>query len=156
MERASAASWMAFKHLKEANLKIKLSKCQIFENHLHYLVHLIWEHGIHPLSEKASAIEKLKEPSNIDKLCHFLCLTGYYRKFIPLFTNVTKPLNKPSFSGCHNAKQLLNILTKHFARNLYFSIPIWKNCTHCWLMLVILHILESWVRKVNVLRIWGP
>ena len=30
-----------FKHLKEANLKLKLSKCQFFKKHLHYLGHLI-------------------------------------------------------------------------------------------------------------------
>ena len=39
-------------------------------------------------------MEKLKEPSNIDELCHFLGPTGYYRKLIPLFANATKPLNK--------------------------------------------------------------
>ena len=35
MERAPATSKMVFKHLKEANLKIKVSKCQFFKNHLH-------------------------------------------------------------------------------------------------------------------------
>ena len=86
---------MDFKHIKEANLKIKISKCQFFQKrHLHYLGHLISKQGIQPLLEKVTAIEKLKEPSNIDELCHFLDLTGYYRKLIPLFTTITKPLNK--------------------------------------------------------------
>ena len=30
-----------FSHIQAANLKIKLSKCQIFKQHLHYLGHLI-------------------------------------------------------------------------------------------------------------------
>ena len=30
----------------------------------------------------------------MDKFCHFLRLTGYYRLFIPLFAYITKPLNK--------------------------------------------------------------
>ena len=38
--------------------------------------------------------KKLKEPSNIDKLHHLLGLPSYYWKFILLFTDVTKPLNK--------------------------------------------------------------
>ena len=85
---------MVFKCLKEVNLKIKLSKCQFFEKNLHYPGHLISEGCIQLLLEKVTAVQKLKEPSNIDKLFHFLSLTGYYRKFIPLFTNVTEPLNK--------------------------------------------------------------
>ena len=46
------------------------------------------------ITRKVSAIKKLKEPSNIGEIHHFLGLTGYYRKYIPFFTNVTKPLNK--------------------------------------------------------------
>ena len=85
---------VVYKHLKEANLKIKLSDYQYLYKHLHNLHYLISKHGIQLLPEKVSAIEKLKELSNIDKLDHFLSLTDYYRKFIPLFTDVTKPLNK--------------------------------------------------------------
>ena len=29
----------------------------------------------------------------MDELCHFLGLTGYYKRFTPLFSNITKPLN---------------------------------------------------------------
>ena len=39
-----------FKGLKEANLKLKLSKC--FKKHLHYLGHLISDQGIQPLPKK--------------------------------------------------------------------------------------------------------
>ena len=85
---------MVLKHLKEANLKIKHGKCQFYKRNLHFLGHLISEHGIQPLPEKVSPIEKLKEPSNIDELHYFLVLTGCYRKFFPLFANVTKSLNK--------------------------------------------------------------
>ena len=85
---------VVFKHLKKANLKIKLSKCQFVKRHLHYLGQLISEHGIQLILEEASAIKRLKEPSNIDELHDFLSLTGYYRKFIPLFTDITKLLNK--------------------------------------------------------------
>ena len=83
---------MVFKDLKEVNLKIKLRKYQFLKKIC--LGHFISEHGIQLLLEKVSATEKLKESSNTDKLCHFLSLTGYYRKAIPLFPKVTKPLNK--------------------------------------------------------------
>ena len=56
--------------------------------------YLISEQGIQILPEKFIAIEKLKESSDIDEHHHFLGITGYYRKFIPLFSDKTKPLNK--------------------------------------------------------------
>ena len=58
------------------------------------LRHLISEQGIQPLLEKVTAIEKLKEPSKIEELHHALGLTGYYRKFVLLFVDIAKSLNK--------------------------------------------------------------
>ena len=72
---------ISFNHLKEANLTIKLSKCHFCKQHLYYLGHLIFKQDI-------------KEPNSMDELCHFLGLAGCYRRFIPLFANITKPLNK--------------------------------------------------------------
>ena len=94
MERISATPEMVFKQLKKANLKSKLRKCQFFKKHLHYLGQITSKHCIQLLPEKVSAIEILKEPSNIHELCYFLGLTGYYRRSLPLFINVKKPLNK--------------------------------------------------------------
>ena len=82
-----------YNYLKGANLKIKLSKCQFFKWHLHYLRHLISEQGTQPAPDKIMAITNLAEPENADGLHHFLRLTGYYRKFVPLFGDIMKPLN---------------------------------------------------------------
>ena len=77
------------------------------------------EQGIQPLPEKVTAIANLKEPNSMDELCHFLGLTGYYRRFIPLFTDIAKTLNKLikrtlSSSHWHIVSQLLSILKRHF------------------------------------------
>ena len=48
---------VVFQHLKDANLKVKLSKCQFFKKHLNYLGHLISEQSIQPLPEKVAAIK---------------------------------------------------------------------------------------------------
>ena len=83
-----------FNCLQAANIKIRLSKCQFFKQHLHYLGHFISKKGIQPLQDKIVTITNLAVPNNIDEICHFLGLTSYYRKFIPLFADITKPLNK--------------------------------------------------------------
>ena len=64
-----SASWkehlqhlkVGFKCLKEASLKINLTKCQFFKNHVHYIGHLISQHGgIQPLLEKGISNRKVK------------------------------------------------------------------------------------------------
>ena len=45
-------------------------------------------------TRKAHSNNKLKELNNVDEICHYLSLMGYYRKFVPLFADVTKSFNK--------------------------------------------------------------
>ena len=65
----------------------------IFKQHLHYLGHLISEKGIQLLPDKILRITNLALPKDVDEPHHFLGLTGFYRKSIPLYTDRTKPLN---------------------------------------------------------------
>ena len=81
-----------FSHLQTANLKSKLSKCQFLMQHLHYLGHLISEQGIQPLPDKILTSMNLATPKNVDELHHFIGVTSWYRKFIPVFADITKPL----------------------------------------------------------------
>ena len=96
---------VVFKHLKEANIKLKLSKCQFFKRHFHYLGHLISQQGVQPLPKKVSAIQHIKEPSNVEELQNFLSLAGYYRKFMLLIPDVTKPLNLRKDTKFHGSPQ---------------------------------------------------
>ena len=144
---------MVFKCVKEANLKIKLSKCQFFKKYLYYLGHLISEQGVQPFPEKVSGIKKLKKLCNIDDLHQFLSLMGYYRKFIPLFTDVTKPLNKVLKKDIKFQWSLqCQAAFKHLKQALC-SILLEKNHIHCLLTQVIIHIPESSPRQLKFLRI---
>ena len=49
--------------------------------------------GIRPLPQKTEAIEAFTLPTDIDEGGHFLRLTGYYHKFVPLYADMAKPLN---------------------------------------------------------------
>ena len=104
-----------FKWLKGVDLKIKHSKCEFFKSKVHYLGNLVGTDGVQPLPEKVAAIEALEPPQNIEELWHFLGLIGFYRKFIPFFTNKTACLNAMLRKGmvfkwmeqCNNAFNLL-------------------------------------------------
>ena len=62
--------------------------------HIEYLGHLISESGIEPMLDKLSAIKDMPAPRSPKEIKQFLGLVGYYRKFIPRFSDVVKPLKR--------------------------------------------------------------
>ena len=66
-----------FKCLLKAKLKIKLSKCLFFKERIHYLDHLVNGTSIFPFAHEIEAFMKLKPPTNIKEVRHFLGLTWY-------------------------------------------------------------------------------
>ena len=83
-----------FQKLKEAGLKLKESKCDFFKKEIHYLGHLISDKGIYPLPEKLDTICNMPKPKNTKAIKQFLGLCGYYRKFVPCFADILRPLAK--------------------------------------------------------------
>ena len=83
-----------FKRLEAADLKMKRSKCDFFKKHIHYLGHLISADGIWPLKDKLDSICDMPAPSNSKEVKQFLGLVGYYRKFVPCFAALSRPLSK--------------------------------------------------------------
>ena len=83
-----------FQKLKEAGLKLKKSKCDFFKKEIHYLRHLISDKGIYPLPEKIDTICNMPKPKNPKDIKQCLGLCGYYRKFVPCFVDILRPLAK--------------------------------------------------------------
>ena len=81
-----------FRRLKAADLKMKRSKCDFFKKHIHYLGHLISADGIRPLKDKLDTIQDMPAPSSSKEVKQFLGLAGYYRKFVPRFSDLSRPL----------------------------------------------------------------
>ena len=89
-----------FKKLKKADLKLKESKCDFFKKEIHYLGHLISVDGIQPLPEKLDSIHNMPKPRSPKEIKQFLGLTGYYRKFVPRFSDMARPLTKLLAHDC--------------------------------------------------------
>ena len=81
-----------FQRLREAKLKLKESKCNFLKKHVQYLGHLISGEGIEPVPEKLESIKQMPTPQTPKEIKQFLGLIGYYRKFIPKFSDVARPL----------------------------------------------------------------
>ena len=83
-----------FERLQKAGLKLKLQKCSFFKKHIQYLGHFISDEGIQPLPEKLESIAKMPVPQNAKQVKQFLGLVGYYRKFVPCFSDIAWPLTQ--------------------------------------------------------------
>ena len=83
-----------FNRLRKGGLKLKLQKCSFFKKHIEYLGHLISDKGIQPLPEKLESIAKIPTPQNAKQVKQFLGLVGYYRKFVPCFSDISRALTQ--------------------------------------------------------------
>ena len=81
-----------FKRLEHFGLKMKREKCDFFKKHIQYLGHLIAEEGFTPLPEKLESIHKMPRPKTPKEVKQFLGLIGYYRKFVPRFSDIVRSL----------------------------------------------------------------
>ena len=81
-----------FHRLREAHLKIKGSKCNYFKTHVQYLGHLVSGKGIKPLPEKLESVKRMPAATTPKEIKQFLGLVVYYRKFIPRFADIARPM----------------------------------------------------------------
>ena len=82
-----------FEGLQSADLKLKKVKCNFLKKHIQYLEHIVSGEGITPLPEKVDSIQKMLPPKTPKEVKQFLSLIGYYRKFVPRFLDLARPLN---------------------------------------------------------------
>ena len=90
LETLKAVFWK----LEEAGLKLKPSKCELFQRQLAYLGHVTFAKGVATDESKIEAIKNWPMPTNITEVRSFLGFMGYYCRFIPKFTQVAHPLHK--------------------------------------------------------------
>ena len=76
--------------LNAAGLSLKPSKCHWAK--LKYLGHIVDGEGIKPDPSKLLAVKDFPVPENRTEVRAFLGLASYYRRFIPNFAAIAKPL----------------------------------------------------------------
>ena len=83
----------ACQRFRSAQLKLRPEKCQLFQREVHYLGHVVNQHGIATDPAKISAAKDWKTPRCTQEVKSFLGFVGYYRRFCPDFAMIARPLN---------------------------------------------------------------
>eukprot|EP00117_Sycon_ciliatum_P011053 scpid10434/ scgid12689/ Retrovirus-related Pol polyprotein from transposon 412; Protease; Reverse transcriptase; Endonuclease len=81
-----------FERLKSAGLKVRPSKCRLFQPSVVYLGHTFSAEGVAPNRQKTAAVREWPTPDSSTKVRQFLGFVSYYRRFIQNFSAVAKPL----------------------------------------------------------------
>jgi len=80
--------------LREHKLYAKFSKCEFWLRKLPFLGHVLSENGIFVDPSKVQEVMDWKAPTSVHEVRSFLGLAGYYRRFIPDFSKIAKPMTR--------------------------------------------------------------
>lgn len=80
--------------LRQNQLFVKASKCSFGQSSIAYLGHIIDAFGVSVDPDKIAAVTSWPTPTTLKGLRGFLGLTGYYRKFVKDYGNISRPLTQ--------------------------------------------------------------
>ncbi|XP_052392086.1 uncharacterized protein LOC127939541 [Carassius gibelio] len=84
---------IVFNRLRQHGLKLKPSKCFLLKPEVKFLGHLISSQGIKVDGEKTQVLESWPAPTNVRELRQILGFMSYYRRFVPGFAQLARPLH---------------------------------------------------------------
>lgn len=79
--------------LESHNIKLKPEKARMFAPEVEYLGHIISNDGIRANPKKTECVRDFPVPQNVTQVQSFLGLASYYRRFVPSFSRIAKPLH---------------------------------------------------------------
>jgi hypothetical protein len=80
--------------MRKHNLKLQPDKCEFLRKEVTFLGHVMTKDGVKPDEKKVEAVRNFPVPTCTRTLKSFLGLAGYYRRFLPNFSRIAKPLTE--------------------------------------------------------------
>ena len=68
---------------------------------MEYLNHLVTPGGLKTNPKVVRVVKDFPCPKNVKEVCHFLGLASYYRRFVPGFSSIARPLHELTHKDAH-------------------------------------------------------
>ena len=81
-----------FKRLRRCNMVIKPEKCHLVRQQVQYLGHIVGNGIVTPTDENIKKIKEMRVPETLEEVRKFTMMANFYRRFIPKFAHIAKPL----------------------------------------------------------------
>ena len=85
---------LVFEALRAANLKLKLKKCELYQESVTDLGYKLGADGISPDEGKIRALREWTRQENITESRSFVGFCSYYRRFVKNFEGIARPLHE--------------------------------------------------------------
>lgn len=78
---------------RDYGLRINWRKCNLLVCRVEYLGHIVEGGTVRPSERKVTAVTRFPRPTSV-KIQSFLGMTGYFRKFVPQYALIARPLSQ--------------------------------------------------------------
>jgi len=109
---------IVLQRLRDHQLYAKFSKCEFWLDSVKFLGHTVSKDGIAVDPTKVQEVMDWEPPTSVHEIQSFLGLAGYYRRFIPDFSRIAKPITEllkkgVKFVWSDTCEEAFHTLRKH-------------------------------------------
>ena len=138
VEEGIARLRAVFDKLRQANMKLRPSKCKMLQKQVEYLGSIVSENGIAVAKRIIDAVIDFKKPTDPKGIMRFAGLANFYREHISHFADIMHPLVQLTKKGekwvwteeCENAfnEMKLRLTTAPVRHFVNFKLPLVLSC----------------------------
>lgn len=120
--------WNVMDLLKDHNLQLKITKCNLYAKEFEYLGHIISKEGIKANPKKVEVIHNYPRPRTVKHIQRFLGMCNYFRRYVRNYAKMAKPLTsllrkETPFVLAEAQQKAFDALKKALAEEVTLAFP---------------------------------